>query len=197
MTVDPSELLAQQPKGPSREQTLKTVMDKYPGHISWASDRANFAGCRVITYTEGGACGLEREDEGKFIQQMKDALGAAALDATPEEVMNLYFSTRANLLIVDMKVADGAITVLVTTQLDDEDLEEFNEAQTRVNLEMREWREEKAKEREQALEAQREQARFAELGRKWETYNLPGKLKELEAENAKLRKLLPEKNDAV
>lgn len=165
-STDPAEVLSERPHGPTREQTMKTVQEKYPGHISWASDRANFAGCRIVTFMEGGAQGLTREDELVLIAQMKekDLNGSAS----PEEIANLYFSTRANLLVVDMKVSADTITMLLTTQLDEEDLEEFVEVNTRVQLGMREWREEKAKQREAEQEKAREILRLAEVGRKYE-----------------------------
>lgn len=182
---DPSEIYSTPPHQPSREQTAKTVQDKWPGHISWASDRANFAGCRVITFSDRAlASGLEQADSDLFAKQLE----ADGRLMTAQEMMNLYFSTRANLLVVQMLVAaDSSVTVLVTTQMDADDLEELQEVQTRVNLDMREWRKKRADEREKVAAAAREERRLIEVGRNAETYNLAGRIRDLEAELSKAK----------
>ena len=187
-STDPTEVLASVPHRPSREQTLKSVQDKYPGHISWASDRANFSGCRSIRFAMGTAFGLEAADGKKFVAEMEEAkLGESA---STEAVMNLYFSKRANLLVVDSKPDCGDVVLLVTTQLDDEDLEEFQEVQTRVNLEMREWREARETRREAERAKIHEDMRLIEVGRKAETYNLNGRYEDVLAENKALKSKL-------
>lgn len=163
---DPSEVLSVRPMIPTREQTLKTLQEKYPGHISWASDRANFAGCRIVTFMDGGAAGLERNDEQELVNQMKKA--GLDLEATPEQVMNLYFSTRANLLVVDLKISESTITILVTTQLDEDDLDEFNEQARITEIHMRDWREKRAAQREAQAAEIRENRRLMEVGKNYE-----------------------------
>lgn len=176
MAADPSEAMAVQPKPPHREDALKTVMDKRPGHISWATDTANFAGCRAVRFAPGCIVGLEADDEAEFEKQHTHP------NRSPVELMNTYFQHRANLLMLQMQVdAEGSITCLVTSQLDDEDLEEFQEIQQRINLDMREWRERRAKDKAAAAESAAELKRLAEIGRKAETYNLFEKLRKLEA----------------
>ena len=187
-STDPAEIHSTPPYRPTREQTFKTVQDKWPGHISWASDRANFAGCRVITFDENAVYGLEEKDENEFGLQMHESSKSESFTASAEELMNLYFSTRANLLVVSMTTTASSITVLVTTQMDNEDLEEFQEIQTRVNLEMREWREKRAKEKAERQAEAMEERRLIEVGRTAETYNLAGRVRELEAELAEMRK---------
>lgn len=189
--VNATELLSTMPHRPKREQTLKTVMDKWPGHITVANDRASFSGCRIIEFQNTGTvAGLEVDDAAVYYDQLED-VSAAEVGWGPADYMNLYFSHRANLLCIDWKPTDTGILCIVTTQLDDEDLEEFQEAQVRVNLEMRDWRERKAKEREAAEADAREQRRLAAVGKNAETYNLAGRIRELEAELSELRKAAP------
>lgn len=180
---DPSELVAVQPSYPTREQTQKTVQDKYPGHIAWATDRASFSGCRMLTFTPEGVAGLEEKDGEVFEKEC-----AGKILPSPAAWINQYFSTRANLLVLNMAVNDYGIHLLVTTQLDAEDLEELEEVQRRVQLDMREWRERKAEEREKAEDEIRENQRLIALAKQWEAHNLPGKVKELEAKLAELRR---------
>jgi hypothetical protein len=188
--IDATEVFSQRPQGPSREQTLKRVQDKYPGHISWATDSANFSGCRVITFSPGaGFRGLEKEDAEQLRKELAEMYGSVPLaEVTAEDVMNLYFSKRANLLLVNVKPLMSGIQCIVTTQLDADDLAEFEEVQRRVQLDMREWRERRDKDKQAELEAAREERRLIEVGRKAETYNLFAKLRELEEEVSKLRK---------
>lgn len=166
MISNPSEALATLPQGPSREQTEKIVMDKYPGHIAWATDRANFAGCRAVRFATGGVFGLEEQDSNRFANQ---CVAAGLGEDTPaEEFMNLYFSTRANLLIIQMGYADDEIAALITTQLDEEDLEDFEAVRQAQQVGMREARAKRAARHEEARKAVMEGMRLAEVGRKHE-----------------------------
>lgn len=175
------EIMADVPMAPKREKGIKTLMDKYPGHISWASDRANFSGCRIVTFTENNALGLEKEDAEVFQKQLTELEDAHPDDfLTAETIANLYFSTRGNLLVVDTKVTSMGITMLITTQLDADDLEELQETQTRINLEMREWREEREKRKLAEMEAFKEEKRLADVGRKAEQYGWVKRIRELE-----------------
>lgn len=175
------EIMADVPMAPKREKGIKTLMDKYPGHISWASDRANFSGCRIVTFTENNALGLEKEDAEVFQKQLMELEDAHPDDfLTAETIANLYFSTRGNLLVVDTKVTSMGITMLITTQLDEDDLEELQETQTRINLEMREWREEREKRKLAEMEAFKEEKRLADVGRKAEQYGWVKRIRELE-----------------
>lgn len=179
MTANPSEVLSTLPVGPTREQTEKTVYDKYPGHIAWATDRANFAGCRAVRFATGGVFGLEKADEQKFAMQA--TLASLGEDSSAEEFMNLYFSSRANLLIVQMGYAEDEICALITTQLDEEDLEDFAEIQQLNQVALREARAKREARHAEARKAVLEEKRLAEVGRKYEANlknNLP-KEKEL------------------
>lgn len=193
MSNNPSEVLATLPAGPSREQTEKTLHDKYPGHIAWATDRANFSGCRAVSFYNGGWSGLTRADDDLFIAQAADAVDAVyawydqheleeEADDTEyvmpaEDLMNLYFSTRANLLVVQQGfTADGDIKLLITTQLDAEDLEDFQAIQQETQVGLRKMREKRAARYAEQRRAQIEHDRLAEVGRKYEEnlkHNLP------------------------
>lgn len=201
-STDPAEILATVPKSPTREQTLKTVQDKMPGHIAIASDRASFAGCRLVTFCDGAVDGLQAADAALFksqcaeagfrmVNRVEDPFGDRKdyePEARAEELANLYFSTRANLLVVDKAVTEVGITMWITTQLDEDDLAEMNEVNTRVQIEMREWRERREKDKADAAAEVAEQRRLAEVGKNAETYNLAGRLKEAEKEIAALKK---------
>ena len=181
--IDASEVFSERPKGPSREQTQKTVYDKFPGHISWATDSANFSGCRIITFFDDLATsGLSEDDAAQLDAQLAELTEDQRAYTLAADLMNLYFSKRANLLLVHMVPGPEQITCLITTQLDEDDLAEFEEVQRRVQLDMREWREKRDKDREEAAQAAREERRLIEVGRKAETYNLFAKLRELEEE---------------
>ena len=180
-----TELMADVPKGPNREQKTKMLMDKYPGHISWASDRANFSGCRLIRFSTNYAGGLEEEDARLLSGQLNELANKRNVDPeevpfSGEDVANLYFSTRANLLVVDTKIDGDDIVMLVTTQLDDDDLAELQETQARIQLGMREWKEAREKEKEKEREALIEERRLIEVGRKAEQYNVFERLRKLE-----------------
>lgn len=181
--VGPEEVLSQTPKYPTREQTLKTVQDKYPGHITWATDRGSFSGGREIYFGYDGVLGLEAEDAEVFEKQVAED----GTPNSPQALANLYFSKRANLLVVDRQVTNGGISYIITTQLDDDDLEEFEEVQKRVQLEMREWRERKAQDKEAAMAEAKEERRLIEVGRKAETYSVFKKNRELEEALAEAR----------
>lgn len=193
--VAPNEVLSDRPKSPSREQTRKRVHDKFPGHISWASDRANFSGCRMISFTPGDAHGLTAEDHEAFMRELSaDGVGDHLSLA---DTVNLYFSKRANLLVLSQSAythtywGDGeraeGVTMLITTQLDEEDLAEFEEFQNKVAEHMRDWRE--AREAAREADAQREQAakELMVLGKKAKEHNLFEKLRTLEGEVKKLK----------
>jgi sulfur relay (sulfurtransferase) DsrF/TusC family protein len=174
--LNPSEVLAEVPAQPQREQYEKAVQDKMPGHISYATDRANFPGGRLLEFYEGEILGLRLGEKAKFI-----ADNPTYEDMSAGELMNAYFARKTNLLVINMGPIGDGLYALVTSQLDDEDLEEFQEVQRRVQLDMREWRKKRAEKK--ALEAERiaEHKRLIEVGKKAEQYNLFEKLRKLEA----------------
>lgn len=196
--LNPSDVLSDVPQGPKREDTTKSVYDKRPGHISFASDRANFGGCRLIAFTGGATTppfeglGLEVEDSEKFETQVDEFIkrvGTSDASVSCYDLANLYFSTRANLLVLNVsKTGSDEVSFLITNQLDDDDLAEFNEIQRRVQLDMREWREKQAEQKAAQAEVLAENRRLVEVGKKAEQHGFFKKLRELEAELAELKK---------
>lgn len=186
------EMLGSIPAKPKRERLWKTLHDKMPGHIATANDRANFSGCRYIRFGVGQAFGLEAEDDKLFAEQMKaefDEQDGAAV-AMPEEMANLYFSTRANLLVLEKGYDEGMLVLTVTTQLDEDDLEEMQEFQHRVNVEMEEWHQDRYERQQKQSEEAAEQRRLARVGKLAEDHNLSGQLRKLQEENASLKRQL-------
>ena len=183
---NPAEVLSDLPMIPSREQTEKKLMDKYPGHISWATSNAHHAGCRFVTFSSRGVHGLEAIDARVFSEQLNAGPPMTSLSAA--ELLNMYFSTRANLLLIHAMPDGGAIHCVITTQLDEEDLEAFQEIQVMNQLAMREVRAKQDKRRAARLAAAAEAKRLQEVGKRAEDHNLAGRVRELEEENAALRK---------
>lgn len=197
--LNPSDVLSDRPQGPTREQTQKTVHDKFPGHIAWATDRANFSGCRIVKFTDDdGAYGLSKEDAAKFREQIIEYInqhtmrGEESPDLMAEDLANLYFSTRSNLLVVHSEIGEGYVALFVTTQLDEDDLDEFMEVQRRVNIDMAEWRKQRDADREARAEQARENLRLIEVGRKAEEYGWAKKNRELEEANEELQDYINE-----
>src|SRR5690349_17516389 len=105
--VDPVEITAIPAPHPSREQTEKTLWEKQPGHIAWSVGTAHHAGCRVITFLDTGASGLTTEDAQCFSEE----LSGKQRPSTAAGFMNAYFSTRANLIVVNMWADCGSLHV--------------------------------------------------------------------------------------
>lgn len=185
---NPAEVFAELPKAASREQVVKTMMDKMPGHIAYATDRANFPGSRVISFYPESVFGLEGDDEERF----KEECGGDFSDLTPAELVNEYFANRANLLMLQMNVTDSAITMLVTSQMDADDIEEFQEGQRAMSEHMREWRAKKAEQRAKEQAIIDENKKLLALGKKVKEHNLLGKLKEQEQTIEELKQKIAE-----
>ena len=84
------------------------------------------------------------------------------------------------LLVLDAKPGNSGITCIISTQLDDDDLEELQESQQFLEVHMRKWREERAKRKEAEATSVAEIRRLAAIGKKVEEHNLLNKLRELE-----------------
>lgn len=188
--LDPVELTATIPVHPSREQTEKSLWERQPGHIAWSVGTAHHAGCRVLTFLDSGVEGLMEDDNARF----QEELAFKRRPSSPAEFMNAYFSTRANLLVVDMKPDCGTLHVIVTNQLDPDDLDIMQEIQQlnqQMYAEARKRIEDRNTERRQKLQTeQAEQKRLAAIGKTAEDHNILGRFRELEEENAALRKQL-------
>lgn len=186
---NPADILADAVPAPGREVAVRTVMDKYPGHISWVTDRGNISGCRCLSFQMGNVVGLTDEDALRLINEL-DEKGLDIDNMEPADLMNAYFSTRANLIVVNLTVDCGNIHCVISTQLDNEDLEDFMEARQAMQVAMREIQE--RKERLRAAQAAKlaNDRRLQEVGRRAEEHNLSGRVQQLEDENKKLRQQL-------
>lgn len=169
----------------------RRLVVNWPGLISIAGDRGYFPGCRLVSFAND-CCpqGLSIEDADALLRQLEKA---SWVGVTSADQLNTFAQYRGNLAIVDWRIDNsGRIHCLITTQLDGENLEDFQEAGRILEIEMRRLREERAaKAAEQVEAASKKQADDAEvmvLGRKAKEHNLLGKLRELEEENFDLKR---------
>lgn len=178
---------------------------KRPGNINFVGDKGSFPGARLISFeststSEGKpvhAFGLEEEDLLKFRDQVEDERKVTEVgpaDFRPEELVNLYFKHRANLLVLHVEHTLSSVRVLFTNQLEDDEIDEFQEASKFLEDHMQAYREKKAaKQREAATakaEAEAELKELAELGRKEREFNFIAQVRELKEELEKVRKEL-------
>lgn len=112
------------------EETLTTTIPeqrewtlKRPGNINFADARGAYPGCKLVDF------------------------------ATTDEA-NEFFKDRAGLLVVDYQVGNsGRVFMLISKQMDEQEMEEFNEYQSIVGAKMREWNERRDAEKKSAAEA--------------------------------------------
>lgn len=178
---------------------------KRPGNINFVGDKGSFPGARLVLF--GGAlqdagglllevAGLEEEDYDNFVVQVEDELKSLERRKTlrPTELVNLYFKHRANLLVLDIESLPSAVRVLFTNQLEDDEVDEFQEASKFLEDHMQAFREKKEAKRREAAEAKAkadaELKELAELGRKEREFNFIGQVRELKEELEKARKEL-------
>lgn len=168
----------------------RDVIINRPGNINYAGDRGHFPGCRIVLFGNDGVYGLEAADSEKFYSQV-GAESTPGEPWNPAKAVNTYFKYRANLLTVAVSAGADGIVVVFTNQLEDEELDEFQEF-------TREWgNKQREREAKRAEEAQKkrdeEKARNEEmnalvaLGKKARDHNLVDKLRELDEENKRLR----------
>lgn len=160
----------------------------YPGVANVRVGNVSIPGNRLIEFIHGNVNGLHPDDYDELLDQAdEDMKSKSAAD-----LFNLYFLHRSNLLITDWKNNNGSIAVMITTQLDKEQVDDMAEVQEVVNNEMtkrrqaREEEKEKAAEKEQELE--KETGRLLALAQKAEKQGWENRIKELEELNAKLSK---------
>lgn len=172
----------------------RELMTNWPGLISVAGDRGYYPGCRMVFFFNSyGPEGLDQANKAK----LAEALGIGADDTFwpgAADQANAFFKTFGNLTVVDWRIFNVnsglALGMLITTQLDGKELQDFQEAGRRFELIIREVREEREKAEEaEALASAKEQENIAELvalGRTAKEHNLIGKNRELEEQNADL-----------
>lgn len=200
----PAEMVAIEPA--AKYSTMENYIPKdrqlvvnWPGLISIAGDRGYFPGCRLVTFRNYfPPIGLSAEDCGLLYGQSR-TIDGASFDATTgtgwpsaDDQLNAFAQHRGNLAIVDWRITNaGDIKCLITTQLDGDNLEDFQEAGRIMEIEMRRLREERAKRTAEAEEQKAKQAaedaETMTLGRKAKEHNLLNKLRQLDEENADLK----------
>lgn len=161
----------------------------YPGVANVRVGNVSIPGNRIIVFGPGVAEGLHPDD----YDELRDQAGDNIRDCSSADLFNLYFLHRANLIITDWKMdVGGNIAVMITTQLDKEQVDDMTEVQQVVNDEMakrrqaREDEKAKAEEKQEALE--QETRRKLLLAEKAEKQGWENRIKELEDLNAKLSK---------
>lgn len=185
-TRDPAQVYNPSTRLPAKREMKVTR----PGNINYAAPGGSYPGSRVIVVYDNGIQGLEVDDGMKLVEQ--------ANDEGPEnaaEWANLYFKHRANLLTVAVTPTfDGGLVIMFTNHLEGERLEYFQKYQSVVSETMEKWeaeqQEKRAKEEEAANARVAETNALIELGRKARDHNLLAKLKELDGQVTKMKKLL-------
>ena len=71
---------------------------------------------------------------------------------------NDFFTNRAGLLVLNIDVTQSGIWMLISKQMDEEEMEEMNEYSTHVNAKMQEFRARKDAEKQAAADAEKKAA---------------------------------------
>lgn len=185
-TRDPAQTYNPSTRLPAKRE-LKVTR---PGNINFAAPGGSYPGSRIITVYDNGIQGLEVDDGMKLVDQANDEKPGNAA-----EWANLYFKHRANLLTTAVvPTFDGGLVILFTNHLEGERLEYFQKYQSVVSETMEKWeaeqQEKRAKEEEVINARVAENNALIELGRKARDHNLLAKLKELDGQVTKMKKLL-------
>jgi len=158
-----------------------------PGNINWAGERGAFPGCRLVEFTSDGAYGLSDEDATTLVAQS----GSMRRDAA--SLANLYFKHRANLLVVNTWVdSGGSFWVLITNQMEGDELDDFQEYSRFVSEHMEEYRTKrdlrKRKVDEDKLAQEADDKALIELGKKEKAGNFVKRARDAEEEIERVKK---------
>lgn len=169
----------------------RDVIINRPGNINIAGDRGHYPGCRVAVFSDDGVYGLEDADRERLYKQIAEA-SEPSEPWTAAKTLNLYFKHRANLLTVALfGTGGGDITVVFTNQLEDEELEEFQEFTQEWGAKQREREAKRAEEAQKKKDEEKarneEMNALITLGKKARDHNLVEKLRELDEEVKRLR----------
>lgn len=172
--------------------TARKAMLNAPGLVALAGDRGHFPGCRFVCFkAKVGPSGLDADN----IEELATALGLQPGAEWPgaEAQINKFFEVFGNLMIVSWYVSFGGdIYAVITTQLENDAMEDMKFAGqelSRLMEKFRAEREEKKAAKAQAARAEEEENKaLIELGRKTRDHNLIGKLRELEEQVADLKR---------
>lgn len=160
----------------------------YPGVANVRVGNVSIPGNRALVFVNGGVEGAHPDDADELLDQA----GGNFVNHSAAELFNLYFLHRANLIITDWKLDGENIAVMITTQLDKEQVDDMTEVQQVVNDEMAKRRQaredEKAKAEEKQESLEKETRRKLLLAEKAEKQGWENRIKELEDLNAKLSK---------
>jgi hypothetical protein len=168
----------------------RKLVVNWPGLISVAGDRGYFPGCRLVAFHD------REQPEGLDGENINDLYKHCGADGWPPaaDQLNTFAQHYGNLAIVDWRIVGSSIYCLITTQLDGDQLEDFQFAGRVLEQAMRERRAEREEQTKAAGEAaaakEREDAEALALGRKAKEHNLMGKLRDLEEENADMKRRL-------
>lgn len=171
----------------------RKAMSNWPGLVSVAGERGYYPGCRALTFHEKPSYteGLTEEEYAEWLKEWDTEVH----DSGPAAQVNKFFEKYGNLTIVQLDVDDaGKWHMLVTTQLEKEELEDMQAAAEILDREMQKRRQEREEAMEEVKKQEREEAaenaRLIALGKKAEEHNLLAKLKELAEQNEHLQKEL-------
>lgn len=160
----------------------------YPGVANVRVGNVTIPGNRAIKFGQGYVAGLAKED----LEDLQKQAGEAFRTAPAEYLFNLYFLHRANLIITDWRATDECVTVMITTQLEREQVDDLSLVQQVVDSEMSKLRQQREEEREKEAEKQvtleKETARLLALAQKAEKQGWENRITELEELNKKLSK---------
>jgi hypothetical protein len=179
----------------------RQLVINWPGLISVAGDRGYFPGCRMVRFEDFMTpVGLSTEDT-SLLQKQCLAAGPNLTWMTNDiqtwpaaaDQLNVFAQWRGNLNVVDWRIDNsGKYHLLITTQLDAENLEDFQFAGQVLERAMRERKEERAATREELkaaeAKAELEMRDLVEVGKKAREHNLFQKLRDLEVEVLELKR---------
>jgi hypothetical protein len=187
MTQDPSLIPDKKSMKSYLPHNRHLVID-YPGVANVRVGNVSIPGNRALVFTDGGLEGAHPDD----FDELVDQAGGGMLGHSAADLFNLYFLHRGNLIITDWKLDGTSIAVMITTQLDKEQLDDMGVVQEVVNTEMAKRRQaredEKAQAEEKQAELEHETRRKLLLAEKAEKQGWENRIKELEETNAKLSK---------
>lgn len=162
----------------------------YPGVASLRTGNVSIPGNRLISFGHGYVRGLAPEDNAALMTQAGGSNACAELSA--EQLFNLYFLHRSNLLITDWKNTDNNISVFITTQLEREQVQDMAEVQDIVSAEMSKRRQAREDAKQEVLDKadaiEAETRRKLELADRAEKQGWENRITELEELNKKLSK---------
>lgn len=161
-------------------QNRRLIINR-PGHINVATDKGNYPGCRLAFFHhEGFVEGLMPEDKTALEQQVRES--GLNYPVSVPDMVNLYFSHRANLLVVDIIPTQDGLWVEWTNQLEGNTVSLFTKFSQAWSAVEQAIMDRDAEEKEAELKAQAdkeaEEKALITLGKNVRDQNLIQKLRE-------------------